>query len=289
MTLADPPEMKLFASEHIQVDDIRMHYATIGEGKPIVLVHGWTGSWIGWIPVALSLRHKYKVYIPDLPGFGDSGTIDKQYSVEELATYLEKFIKALKIKPKVIAGNSLGSFVTSQVAKNNPTITDKIVLIGPVFRASKRQYIAGTAMTSTMKLLNSISHTRRLTKILFDYPHIAYAMAYLFGFYNFNKETVDLYNMKGRRKMTDKSFIETYISGNESSLEKLLDNPRPKVLIMQGKYDRISKLEHAKRKLKKHNGKIQYYSIEDAGHTISVEKPYEVAQKIIEFISQKSA
>src|SRR5690606_37875478 len=43
-----------------------------GSGAPVVLCHGGSGSWTHWIRTIPTLRHHYEVWVPDLPGLGDS-------------------------------------------------------------------------------------------------------------------------------------------------------------------------------------------------------------------------
>ena len=49
-----------------------IHYEKLGRGRPVILVHGWIGSWRYWIPLMQKLHTSFSVYTLDLVGFGDS-------------------------------------------------------------------------------------------------------------------------------------------------------------------------------------------------------------------------
>lgn len=56
-----------------------------GEGDPLVLMHGGYGSWIHWVRCIEPLSKHYKLYVPDLPGMGDSEVPPQPHTAEGLA------------------------------------------------------------------------------------------------------------------------------------------------------------------------------------------------------------
>ena len=52
----------------IDIDDIRIHYESFGEGEPILLLHGWGGQIESWGPVIPALAQGRKVCALDFPG-----------------------------------------------------------------------------------------------------------------------------------------------------------------------------------------------------------------------------
>ncbi|HHT9114623.1 MAG TPA: alpha/beta fold hydrolase, partial [Candidatus Wunengus sp. YC65] len=62
----------LVISKLVQVSNLNVHYLTAGEGKPVVLVHGWPTSSYLWRKIIPPLARTMKVIAPDLPGFGKS-------------------------------------------------------------------------------------------------------------------------------------------------------------------------------------------------------------------------
>ena len=63
------------AAEHRSVpfsDGRAMHWRIFGQGNPLVLLHGGHGSWLHWIRNIDALSRDHMLFVPDLPGFGDS-------------------------------------------------------------------------------------------------------------------------------------------------------------------------------------------------------------------------
>ena len=78
--------MKINTSSEIKtkkykVGDILLNVAIAGQGEPLIFIHGWSNSWIGWTLLARQLSSYYTLYMVDLPGFGDSDSLPR-YSLE---------------------------------------------------------------------------------------------------------------------------------------------------------------------------------------------------------------
>ena len=76
------------------VNGIRMHYRRIGEGSPIVLLHGWPQTGYAWRHVAADLAADHTVIVPDLRGYGRSdkpaGGMDKGTVAADLSALLRE-------------------------------------------------------------------------------------------------------------------------------------------------------------------------------------------------------
>ncbi len=100
-------------------DNELVHYEILGRGRPIILVHGWLGSWRYWIPTMQQLHMKYRVYALDLFGHGDSARQrehPEHYSVEYQADMLKEFMQQLGIERAVFIGHGLGAMVVAEFA-----------------------------------------------------------------------------------------------------------------------------------------------------------------------------
>ena len=65
----------------ITVGEDLVHYEVLGRGRPVILLHGWIGSWRYWIPLMRQLQMKYLVYAIDLFVFVDSSKNLARYPV----------------------------------------------------------------------------------------------------------------------------------------------------------------------------------------------------------------
>lgn len=97
----------------------------------VVLVHGLAVSSGYMVPTALRLAPNYRVYAPDLPGFGKSAKPGHVLSVPELADALANWMEVMQLPPAVLLGNSLGCQIIVDFAVRYPERITHAVLVGP--------------------------------------------------------------------------------------------------------------------------------------------------------------
>ena len=100
---------------------------TIGEGEPIVLLHGLFGNLSNWTYVAEEFKATHQVIVPRLPLY--STPITKQ-RLDDLVDYLEEFVEAHRFNTVTLMGNSLGGHVALLYAYRRPEKVKKMVLAG---------------------------------------------------------------------------------------------------------------------------------------------------------------
>lgn len=119
-------------SREISIDGIRVHYLVEGpeNGKPVVLVHGLGGSAEDWRNLAPPLaRAGYRVYMPDLPGFGRSERpAGFSYSVRDQAHIVIGFMDAMHLTRVDLGGWSMGGWIVQIVAGEIPARIPRLML-----------------------------------------------------------------------------------------------------------------------------------------------------------------
>ena len=119
----------------VEVAGHRWSYAYRDADAPdaptVVMLHGFTGSKENWYPLAAALGGRYRVLIPDLPGWGESerkpGAV---YGFTEQAANVEAFIRALSPgKPVVLLGHSMGGGIAAVAAARYPREIAKVGLL----------------------------------------------------------------------------------------------------------------------------------------------------------------
>ncbi len=118
----------------IEIGDIRTNYHDIGEGTPVVLIHGsgpGVSAWANWRPTIPTLARTHRVIAPDMLGFGytdpdPAGT----YEVASWQAHLLGFLDALGLDRVSIVGNSFGGGMALKFAIAHPQRVDKLVLMG---------------------------------------------------------------------------------------------------------------------------------------------------------------
>ncbi|MDQ6694722.1 MAG: alpha/beta fold hydrolase, partial [Chloroflexota bacterium] len=75
-----------------------VRYQVVGEGTPVVLVHGLAGSTRWWARVTPSLAAHYRVYLVDLPGFGSMRRAPGGFALSEAASWLIDWMRAVGLR-----------------------------------------------------------------------------------------------------------------------------------------------------------------------------------------------
>jgi 2-hydroxy-6-oxonona-2,4-dienedioate hydrolase len=103
-----------------------------GQGTPLVLLHGGTGSWMHWIRNIEALSRDMMVVVPDLPGSGESASPQPPFSAESIAAMLLQGLDQI-IGAQThfsIAGFSMGGLIASYLAQQGGSRVDTLVLVG---------------------------------------------------------------------------------------------------------------------------------------------------------------
>ena len=115
-----------------------------GQGSPLVLLHGGHGSWLHWIRNIESLSCHHSLWIPDLPGFGDSQNLVADHHdvrlQSKLVDTLQGTLDVLLGSETCIdlAGFSFGGLVAGQLAAQRGSIK-RLALLGPAGHGGARR------------------------------------------------------------------------------------------------------------------------------------------------------
>lgn len=121
-----------FPLHSVTVHNQTVAYLDIGQGPPVILIHGFSGSMWQWERQILPLSQTYRVIIPDLIGHGLSDKPDIDYTADELVQSFIGFLDALHLDHAILVGNSMGGGVAIGTALTIPSRIDHLVLIAPM-------------------------------------------------------------------------------------------------------------------------------------------------------------
>jgi len=120
-----------------------------GEGRPIVLLHGYAEDHSLWNRLAKSLKLEYKVIAIDLPGFGKSSRLPGKFSIDDVATSVQKFLQEeLMLTEFLVMGHSLGGYVALSLAANYPEAVHGFGLINSTALADSPEKKANRLKTA---------------------------------------------------------------------------------------------------------------------------------------------
>lgn len=142
------------------------------DAPTIVMLHGFTGSKENWFPVARRLRERYRVAVPDLPGWGESHRIDDaDYGFLAQSERVARFLEAVSPhEPVVLLGHSMGGGIAALTAARHPDRVARVALIdaaGVRFR-DNRFGIDVLAGRNPFAVYDEASLQRYLDTVFFD-------------------------------------------------------------------------------------------------------------------------
>ena len=105
-----------------------LHYKEIGEGKPLVILHGLFGTSDNWQTHAKKLGEYYRVILVDQRNHGHSPW-SEDFTYEHLADDLERLIIHLEIDQFTLIGHSMGGKTAMYYSQKYPTRLEKMVIV----------------------------------------------------------------------------------------------------------------------------------------------------------------
>jgi len=112
----------------IVLDNNIVHYEVLGRGRPLILLHGWVGSWRYWIPTMQSASITFRAYAVDMWGFGDTAK-NNAYTLEGQSRLLDGFMESMGIGRIALVGHGLGALLAVYYAMKHPDFVDRVMLI----------------------------------------------------------------------------------------------------------------------------------------------------------------
>lgn len=121
--------MLSFTKKSVKLKSEEYAYLDMGEGSPILLIHGNMSSGVHFLPAIERLQDKYRCIALDLRGFGDSSYNNRFDSMSDLAEDVVQFMDALKLdKVPVVAWSAGGAVALTLAAKHSDRV-EKLFLI----------------------------------------------------------------------------------------------------------------------------------------------------------------
>lgn len=111
------------------VDGRRANLVDLGDGPPVIFVHGLSGSWQNWLENLLPLAHDHRVIAVDLPGFGCSEMPEARVTISSWARWLDRLCDRLEIEAATFVGNSMGGFICADLAIQMPWRVERLALV----------------------------------------------------------------------------------------------------------------------------------------------------------------
>jgi pimeloyl-ACP methyl ester carboxylesterase len=115
--------------EVVRAKDLEIAYERVGEGPPLVFVHGAAGDGRLWRPQLAALADEFTVVAWDEPGAGRSSDVPADFGLVDYAKCLAALIEALALGPAHVAGISWGGTVVQELYRHDPGLVASLILI----------------------------------------------------------------------------------------------------------------------------------------------------------------
>ncbi|HEX8959465.1 MAG TPA: alpha/beta fold hydrolase [Solirubrobacterales bacterium] len=129
----DPEWLKVDWRAHlrqVELPGATLNYAEIGEGEPILFVHGLAGCWRNWLENLPHFGRTHRAIALDLPGFGHSPMPSWPIDMPAYGRLIHDFCEKLGVgRVAALVGNSMGGLVATEAAIEEPSRFERLVLV----------------------------------------------------------------------------------------------------------------------------------------------------------------
>ena len=235
--------------------------------EAIVMIHGAGSDKSAWVRLAARLSTRFSIFIPDLPGHGDSPAgPGMNLGITAQAECLRAFFAAVGIKRAHLIGNSMGGAIALHLAATSPDLIGSLILIDAGGAESRpgwlrTQVAAGSA--NPMLDINDAAGVRRMIAIGMESP--PYVPGFLMG---------ALARCYAARKHINARIERDSAADLDQSA--VLDQIAAETLIIWGAQDRVLHVDDAEM-LRQRIRKSNKVALPGVGHVPMVEAPKQVA------------
>ncbi len=143
----------------INIDGLDLNYICEGQGKNIIILHGWGANIQTVLSIHQHLKGRFKVYTLDLPGFGESDKPKEVWGSQEYSNFVKQFIDEMGLEEVTLIGHSHGGRISIVLANNYPELVKKMILVDSAGIIPKRKlkYYFKLYSFKTLKKLYSLT------------------------------------------------------------------------------------------------------------------------------------
>jgi len=240
------------------INDQLVKYDVLGQGDTaLVFLHGWRSESAVWPGVVKDLdEKKYRNYLIDLPGFGQSPSPKTPFSIEDYAMLVYNFAKKQGIESAIIIGHSFGGRIGIVLAAKHKDLVKKLVLVDSA--GIKKEYPGRDKIAKVVKPLFKPKFMHGLRR--------------------------KIYNKMGAEDyLATPMMTETYLKVLHQDLTPELPKITQPTLLIWGANDTSTPISDAKIMQEKiNNSKLEV--LENAGHFSFLDQPEKFIKIFEKFI-----
>jgi len=252
---------------------MKLHFRTLGEGTPQIIMHGVFGSSDNWQTVGKEFAKKFKVYLVDLRNHGKSPHSD-EFNYPAMAKDVIEILDDEGISKAHILGHSMGGKVAMALATNYADRLEKLVVVDIApkhYPPHHEQIFNGFKSVDLLTIKSRKDADEQMAKTI---PNMGVRQ---FILKNLDRDENGEFKWKLNLKVIER---EAKLIG--SSIDENAHFSGETLFIGGGKSDYIQREDHEL--ILKHFPGASIETIEGAGHWVHAEKPKELHDVVINFL-----
>lgn len=283
--------------EYAKVNNINLHYVSMGEGKLVVLLHGFPEYWYGWRNQIPSLSKNFKVIAPDLRGYNES---EKpvgihNYTREILVNDIVGLIRHAGYEKAHIVAHDWGGVIAWWLALDHPEMVDKLSVLNSPYPSIFVRHLKSNPRQMLKSWYMYFFQIPKIPELLLRLA-LRPALNYVLRSWSYNKnaftrEDVLKYETALRQKGALTAAINYYRAifrykptSRTGVVKKQIQSP---TLFIWGKNDRVFCNEVTEGMEKYFSAYLEIKYFDRCSHWVQHENPLAVNEKIIEFLTKE--
>ncbi len=245
---------------HFTYRNLNIAYRKIGQGKPLVVLHGWGTSGKVMVPLSEMLSDLRTCYVLDLPGFGASSPPESAWTIDDYADFVQTFIQELGLEKTDLLVHSFGGRITLKLCAREAgqELVDKVLITGGAGIKPKRsltfyfkKYLAKT-LKAPLQLLPGQLRKYTLNKL----------------------RSTAIWRWLGSSDYQKLSGVmrDTFVKSVTEHLDEYLPHISQEVLLLWGREDAATPLYQGER-MEKGIKNAALVAIDNAGHYAFLDRP----------------
>ena len=247
-----------------------MAWRCFGSGPPLVLIHGGHGSWLHWIRNIEALSAGHTLWLPDLPGYGDSDPIESS-GIDKIVGAVARSLDTLLGAGTAadLCGFSFGGLVASRVAAQRGRVR-KLAVIGTAGHGLKSRYtleMRNWRLAREPEVLMSALRNNLAALMLRD------------------PAAIDALALQVHRACCTATRFRSKTISRVALLRPILEGVDAPVLLVWGEHDLTTDPEAAARAISEGHERISWRIVPGAGHWAQYERADEVNRLLREWFA----
>ena len=257
---------------------MQLHFHELGQGLPIIILHGLFGSSDNWLTISKALADQFKVYLVDQRNHGRSPW-SETFALQAMGEDLRAFIETHRINQPHLIGHSMGGKTVMQFAVQHPEAFQKLVVVDiapKYYRPHHQEILTGLRALDLTSLQTRQQADEQLSKYVPELPVRQFLLKNLY------RTEDQRFAWRLNLPVIDRDIENV---GEALSYDRPVENP---ALFLRGGQSRYVKDEDLAL-IQQIFPRAILDTIPDAGHWIQSEKPAEFLEKVTTFLTKKES